>query len=172
MRDVESGQLIPVANAAPKGMAVPAVLMDSDPACWFVGRVAQRLATDALAGCVVLVDEDRRDARPEYMKDALLGNGDVPSHRVAELAVAKEHHRRTGGALFLAAGADAVPQLLALLGGQEGAMQGAGAQLHAFRLGVGESVGHTREVALQAKGRCRSVAFPSFSVAPLYLQWP
>ena len=68
--NVESGQLIPVANTAPKGIAVPAVLVDSDPACWFVGGVAQRLAADALAGCVVLVDEDRRNARPELMKDA------------------------------------------------------------------------------------------------------
>ena len=76
--NVESGQLIPVANTAPKGIAVPAVLVDSDPACWFVGGVAQRLAADALAGCVVLVDEDRRNARPELMKDALLGNRDVP----------------------------------------------------------------------------------------------
>ena len=128
LRDVDSGQLIPVANTAPKGMAVPAVLMDSDPACWFVGRVAQRLATDALAGCVVLVDEDRRDARPEYMKDALLGNGDVPSHRVAELAVAKEHHRRAGGVLFFAARTDAVPELLTLLGGEERAVQRMGAR--------------------------------------------
>jgi len=148
--NVESGQLIPVANTAPKGIAVPAVLVDSDPACWFVGGVAQRLAADALAGCVVLVDEDRRNARPELMKDALLGNRDVPRHRMAELAVAKEHHGRTGGVLFHAAGADAVQKLLTLLGREEGAVQRVGARLVAVRSDVGKSVGHPREVALQA----------------------
>ena len=74
----------------------------------------------------------------------------MPRHRIAELAVAKEHHGQTGGVLFHAAGADAVQKLLALLGREEGAVQRVGARLVAVRSDVGKSVGHAREVALQA----------------------